>query len=197
MQETKKDYHQLSLLQKLRFLVDVENRLKKHVPRRNQQFLGLKDADTKELLCGLNFFRSLSYASQPDNQRIMASIYRSLNPRDQFSLPSNLRCYSIVMMFFIQTFNQYRKSIDVHGLYQIVELGLLKLGVINTIEANKLPSIYEYDEKNVTFLFTFQEKRFRCVLNPMNKIGCELTLLPDLKLDESNVKLKGGFSFSE
>jgi hypothetical protein len=115
----------------------------------------------------------------------MQTIYRRLNPGDKLQLPPKLRCRSIVIMVFADFFNLFQTRLREDRLLKVIETALLKLGTINEAEAARLETVYEFCPETRTINFTFQEKRYRCQLNPGSILGFELTLLPDLSLNDT------------
>lgn len=180
-----KDFFTLSMHQRLNFIHNVYLRIRPNLPRKREGFLGRGngEADYNELIGESDFYRSLRFTMLEYNQQKMQTIYRRLNPGDKLQLPPKLRCRSIIIMIFADFFNLFQTRLREDSLLKVIETALLKLGTINEAEAGRLETVYEFSPETRTINFAFQEKRYRCQLNPNSILGFELTLLPDANLD--------------
>ena len=176
MQIGDRTFEDLSIHQKLQFIHALKARVEQSLPRLRDDYLGLEGASNQELLRKNTLYRCLRYATNEENFVTMNTVYRKLSPGESITLPSRMRCQSIIIMLMVHLFNQYYPRIDQQRVFDIAKLGLRSFHAINEFEASRLVEAVEFDGEARCLYFTFQELKFVCQLNPDNGYGYELTL---------------------
>ena len=73
-------FEDLSVFQRLKFLYHLNQRLLSIIPKFQKSHLGKAIGTDLEHLKANEFYRTLSFATDPQNFHIMRSIYQKLNP---------------------------------------------------------------------------------------------------------------------
>lgn len=170
-------FEDLSMHQRMQYLHDLMMRIRESLTRRQLKFLGLEEAPPLELLKHNQFFRTLAFARAPEKSHKIQKIYRIISPRDPVPLPDRCRDKSILMMLVISLFNQYYPQLTSDRIIETAVVGLREFGALSNLEAQKINEAVQFEEDGRLLYFRFQEEAYRCVLNPHNGYGYEMTTL--------------------
>lgn len=170
-------FEDLSMHQRMQYLHDLMMRIRESLTRRQLKFLGLEEAPPLELLKHNQFFRTLAFARAPEKSHKIQKIYRIISPRDPVPLPDHCRDKSILMMLVISLFNQYYPQLTSDRIIETAVVGLREFGALSNLEAQKINEAVQFEQEGRLLYFRFQEEAYRCMLNPHNGYGYEMTTL--------------------
>jgi|GEM_PF-1032865 hypothetical protein len=179
METSRRTFEDLSIHQKLMFLHNFMRKVLPLLVRTQKDLLKFdyESAPDKDLLKKILLYRCLKFANDPANAQVIIGIYRALRPGDDITLPSRMRCHSIIMMLMVQLYNEFYPKLDKDKILDLCILVLMEFKAINEAEAQNLTNVYEFRADTRTLTFRFQEDEYLCQLNPKNGYGYELTVL--------------------